>query len=165
MSERSRPTSRHGSEHSEPASRPGTEPPDRIDYLDSDDLLAAALAALGRSPDVRDWGLLSSALSRPQASMYGEQAYPTLHEKAAALLDSLARNRALLDGNKRLAWVATRLFYVFNGFDLRAPDVDEGEAFVLSVAVGDLDVPGIAITLAAWTRPLPDQPEQGRVCE
>jgi len=84
--------------------------------------------------------------------MYGEQAYPTLHEKAGALLDSLVRNHALVDGNKRLAWVATRLFYVFNGHDLRAPGVDEGEAFVLSVAAGDLDVPAIAVTLAKWTR-------------
>jgi death-on-curing protein len=132
-----------------------SDPADRIDYLDSDDLLAAATAALGRPPDVRDWGLLSSALSRPQASMYGEQAYPTLHEKAAALLDSLARNHALVDGNQRLAWVATRLFYIFNGLDLRAPDVDEGEAFVLSVAVGDLDMPAITTPLTKWARPLP----------
>jgi len=131
-----------------------TEPAGPIDYLDSEDLLAAATAALGGAPQVRDWGLLSSALGRPQATMYGEPAYPTLHEKTAALLDSLARNHALVDGNKRLAWVATRLFYVFNGLDLRAPDVNEGEEFVRSVAVGDLDVPAIAMTLAKWTRPV-----------
>jgi death on curing protein len=133
---------------------PHGEPADHIDYLDADDLLAAALVAVGCQPDVRDWGLLSSAVGRPRASMYGTQAYPSQHEKAAALLDSLVRNHALLDGNKRLAWVAMRLFYIFNGFDLRAPGVDEGESFMLSAAVGDLDVPRIAATLTAWARPL-----------
>lgn len=59
------------------------------DYLDLEDLLAAAKAALGRAPEVRDWGLLEAALARPRASVYGQDAYPDLHEKAAALLHSL----------------------------------------------------------------------------
>ncbi|HVQ49027.1 MAG TPA: type II toxin-antitoxin system death-on-curing family toxin, partial [Mycobacterium sp.] len=63
-----------------------------VDYLELDDLLVAASAFLGHRPEVRDYGLLESALARPQASVFGEDAYPTLHEKAAALLDSLVNN-------------------------------------------------------------------------
>jgi death on curing protein len=126
-----------------------------IDYLDLDDLLAAATAALGRAPDVRDWGLLDAALNRPKAVAFGHEAYRGLHEKAAALLDSLVRNHALIDGNKRLGWVATRLFYIFNGLDLRAPSPEEGERFVLSVVAGDSDIAGIADVLAAWSLPKP----------
>jgi len=122
-----------------------------VNYLDLDDLLAAATAALGHSPAIRDMGLLESAVHRPQASAFGADAYPTFHEKAAALMHSLARNHALVDGNKRLAWVAGRLFYRLNGWDVRAPDVDEGEAFVLAIAGGRLDVPEIAKTLTAWS--------------
>lgn len=131
------------------------DPEAEVSYLDLDDLIASAVAALGRQPDVRDWGLLSSALARPQATGYNEPAYRTSHEKAAALLDSLARNHALIDGNKRLAWVATRLFYVFNQHDLRVPGPDEGEDFVVAVCTGTLDIPAIAGTLASWTVPMP----------
>jgi death on curing protein len=122
-----------------------------IDYLDLDDVIAAARSFLGKDPEVRDWGLLESALARPQATVFGADAYPGIHQKAAALLHSLARNHALVDGNKRLAWVATRLFYVLNGGDLRAPTVDEGEQFVLAVAAGQSEVLEIAETLALWS--------------
>jgi death-on-curing protein len=124
-----------------------------IDYLHLDDVLAAARATFGRDPEVRDWGLLESALVRPQATVFGSEAYPTLDVKAAALLHSMARNHTLVDGNKRLAWVSTRLFYVLNGRDVRVPSVDEGEKFVVSVAAGQLEVPEIAEVLASWTRP------------
>ncbi|PRY42868.1 type II toxin-antitoxin system death-on-curing family toxin [Umezawaea tangerina] len=123
-----------------------------IDYVQLDDLLAAARAVFGQEAEVRDWGLLESALIRPQATVFGNQAYPSFDEKAAALLHSLARNHALVDGNKRMAWVATRLFYVLNDADLRAPSVDEGEKLVVSVAAGELDVPEIAGVLATWSR-------------
>ncbi|MFB9906647.1 type II toxin-antitoxin system death-on-curing family toxin [Allokutzneria oryzae] len=125
-----------------------------IDYLDLDDLLAAAQAALGHAPDVRDWGLLEAALARPKAVVFGADAYPSLHEKAASLLHSLARNHALVDGNKRLAWVSTRLFYVLNQHDLRAPSVDEGERLVVDAATGNRDLPQIAQVLAEWTQSL-----------
>ena len=125
------------------------------DYLDLDDLIAAARAAVGGEPEVRDWGLLESALARPRAMVFGADAYRTMPEKAAALLHSLARNHALIDGNKRLAWVATRLFFVLNGGDLRAPSVDEGEELVLAVAAGELDVDKIASVLATWVRVAP----------
>jgi death-on-curing protein len=124
-----------------------------IDYLQLDDVLAAARVTFGQEAEVRDWGLLESALIRPQATVFGSEAYPSFEEKAAALLHSLARNHALVDGNKRLAWVATRLFHILNGRDLRAPTVGEGEKFVISVAAGELEVPEIARVLAGWAGP------------
>jgi len=121
------------------------------DYLSLEDLLRIAVKIQGVSPpQVRDYGLLDSAAARPQASVFGDDAYPSLDEKAAALLHSLARNHTLIDGNKRLAWVAMRVFYRLNGADLRAPDVDSAEEFVLATARGELDVPELAKTLAAW---------------
>ncbi len=119
-------------------------------FLDHEDLLAAGEAFLGQRPQVRDYGLLEAALARPQATVFGEDAYPGLDGKAAALLSSIIRNHALLDGNKRLGWVATRLFYVLNGRDLRAP---HGEAYdlVMAVAEGTLtDIEKIAGTLTRW---------------
>jgi death-on-curing protein len=75
-------------------------------FLDLDDLLHVAERALGAAPQVRDVGLLQSALARPRASVTGEDAYISIHAKAAALLHSLARNHGLVDGNKRLALAA-----------------------------------------------------------
>jgi death-on-curing protein len=118
-------------------------------YLSLDDLLAAAEAAVGRTPEVRDYGLLESALARPQTTVFGEDAYPDLHQKAAALLHSLVRNHALVDGNKRLGWVALRLFYVLNDLDLRA-EHDDAFEFVMRIAAGelhDLD------EMASWLEP------------
>ncbi|HEY3737177.1 MAG TPA: Fic family protein [Jatrophihabitans sp.] len=78
-------------------------------YLDLDDILKAAEIAISPAQVlVRDIGLLESALARPQASAFGEDAYSDLWTKAAALLESLVRNRALIDGNMRLAWVRPR---------------------------------------------------------
>jgi death-on-curing protein len=109
-----------------------------VDYLELDDLLVAASAFLGRRPEVRDYGLLESALARPQASVFGEDAYPTLHEKAAALLDSLVNIHALVDGNERLGWVATRLFYGLNGYTVVGSE-DDKFGLVIAVATGELD--------------------------
>lgn len=119
----------------------GAEP---IDYLSADDLLEVAAGVLAEVP-VRDAGLLASAAARPSTTIFGADAYPTFAEKAAALMHSLARNHALVDGNKRLAWSATRAFCLLNGRDIRY-QVDAAEAFVVSVAAGELDVPEIA----AW---------------
>ena len=83
---------------------------EEIEYLDLDDLVAAAEVAVGHHPEVRDWGLLEAALARPKASVFGEDAYPGLNGKAAALLHSLVTNHALVDGNKRLGLVAVLLF-------------------------------------------------------
>lgn len=124
------------------------------DYLELEDLLVAAEAALGGPPRVRDIGILEAAVARTRASIYGEDAYPDLHAKAAALLHSIVTGHALVDGNKRLGWVSTRLFYRLNDRDLRAP-VDDAEALVMAIADGSLrDVPKIADRLRLWVEDL-----------
>ncbi|MCQ8192246.1 type II toxin-antitoxin system death-on-curing family toxin [Streptomyces rugosispiralis] len=119
-------------------------------YLTLPELLNLA-ERLG-ADEVRDYGLLESALARPQASVFGQDAYPDVWQKAAALMESLARNHALADGNKRLSWYATWVFLHINGYPLNADfDVDEAERFVLSVCQGELDVPKIAEGLTGFT--------------
>jgi death-on-curing protein len=123
------------------------------DYLDLEDLLDIARAAVGGDPEVRDYGLLESALARPRASVFGADAYPDLHLKAAALLHSLARNHALVDGNERLAWTACRTFLAINGQSISAPEDDRFE-FVIQVATGALaDLGKIADRLRSWSYP------------
>lgn len=120
------------------------------EHLDLDDLLAAAEAALGRPPEIRDIGILQAAVARTRASIYGEDAYPDLDGKAAALLHSIVSGHALVDGNKRLGWVAVRLFCRLNDRDLRVP-IDDALDLVGSVAEGSLrDVPEIAARLRMW---------------
>lgn len=103
-------------------------------YLSLADVLRFAEAALGEEPLVRDFGLLEAALARPATTVLGEDAYPTIPSKAAALLQSMCGNHALVDGNKRLAWAATAVFLVLNG---HPPRVDQDAAFDLVVAVAD----------------------------
>jgi death-on-curing protein len=103
---------------------------------------------------VRDWGLLESAVHRPQSVVFGNEAYPGLDAKAAALSHSLARNHPLLDGNKRLGWLATRLFYVRNDKDLRATDPRDGNDLVRTVPSGEYQVEHLAKLLADWVHDL-----------
>lgn len=121
------------------------------DYLSLEDLIEIAHGVLG-AVEIRDVGLLDSAAARPRASAFGEPAYPTFDEQAAALMHSLARNHPLVDGNKRLAWAALRTFYLINGRDL-AYDVDGAEQFVLAVARGELEVEAIAVWLREHSAP------------
>jgi len=122
-------------------------------FLALDHLLRIADAAVDGEVAVRDAGLLESALARPQTTLFGADAYPTLHEKAGALLHSLAGNHALVDGNKRLAWAATAVFLGINGHRVVASD-DEVVELVLAVASGELtDVPAIAARPATWSPP------------
>ncbi|KLL11446.1 MULTISPECIES: type II toxin-antitoxin system death-on-curing family toxin [Protofrankia] len=107
-------------------------------YLTLPELLHIAERALGAEPLVRDHGLLASALARPQATVFGQDAYPTLDGKAAALLHSLARNHALVDGNKRLALAALIAFYGLNGRRLTLTNEDAYD-LVISVAAGTHD--------------------------
>jgi death-on-curing protein len=107
-------------------------------FLDLDELLYVAVRTLGAEPEVRDLGLLESTPARPQASAFGQDAYPTIHEKAAALLHSVARNHALVDGNKRLALAAAIAFYGLNGVRLTLTN-DEAYDLVIGVASGKLD--------------------------
>lgn len=121
-------------------------------YLTTADLLAIAHATMGGEALIRDEGLIDSAAARPRTTMFGTDAYPDLHEKAAALLHSVLRNHPLIDGNKRLAWVAARVFLALNGFDF-APDEDRAVEFVLAAASGESDdLDTVAATLREWSR-------------
>ena len=116
-------------------------------YLSLEDLLTLA-TDLGVGP-VRDIGLLDAAAHRPQVELYGEQAYPDLDTKAAVLLESIVRNHALVDGNKRLGWLATVVFYGLNDVTLDAPD-DDAYALVMAVARSEPAVEDITATLSSW---------------
>jgi death-on-curing protein len=107
-------------------------------YLTVEQALRVARAAVGGPVDVRDIGLLESAVHRPRTSVFGQDAYPDLLLKAAALLHSLARNHPLVDGNKRLAWLATYVFCAKNGVELD-PDDDAAYDLVVAVASGSID--------------------------
>lgn len=120
-------------------------------YLTLPELLHVAERTLGSDVPVRDHGLLESALARPQATAFGVDAYPSLDEKAAALLHSLARNHALVDGDKRLALAATIAFLGLNG---RRLTLSNDEAYVLVMDVASVrldDVSSIAERLEAGT--------------
>lgn len=122
-------------------------------YLDIDDLLHTAHRTLPGGVAIRDIGLLQSALARPLATAFGEDAYLRLDDKAAALLHSLARNHGLVDGNKRLALAATIAFYGLNGTQLVMSN-DEAYELVVQVAAGDLDDVGeIAARLREAAKP------------
>lgn len=124
--------------------------PVSIEHPTLDDLLTLA-GDLG-VPKVRDLGLLDSAAHRPRSGVFGQDAYPTLHEKAAVLLESLARNNPLVDGNKRLAWRAAFTFYGLNGVDLDAPE-DDAYDLVIDVSTGAVDYGVAASRFEVWTRP------------
>lgn len=88
-----------------------------VEYLELDDLVELACRLLGDPPPIRDIGLLGSAAARPGTTAFGQDAYPDLTTKAAALLQSIAINHALVDGNKRLGWLATAVFLEINGVE------------------------------------------------
>lgn len=120
------------------------------EFLDLDDLVVL-MRQLGAGP-LRDVGLLDSAAARPRASVFGEAAYPSLELKAAALMHSLAANHPLVDGNKRLAWLATVVFLDLNGADVTLTD-EEAFTLVMEVASGALrDVADIAVRLRTQPR-------------
>jgi death on curing protein len=124
-----------------------------MEHLTVEDLVLIA-ETIGTAA-VRDVGLLDTAAHRPRATAFGEEAYPTLHEKAAALLEAVVRNHALVDGNKRLGWASAVVFYDLNGFDLVAPSVDEAVELVVAVAAGHLELEKLSERLAAWAGPSP----------
>lgn len=124
------------------------------DYLEADEIIKLNAKVLGGTAALRDRGLLESAAGRPRASAFGEDAYPTLPEKAAALLHSLARNHPFVDGNKRTATLAMMSFLELNQV---RPKWDREEAleFIVEVAEGKHDVPAIARWLEVNTEPIP----------
>ena len=120
-----------------------------VEYLELEDLLQL-VRTLGVGP-VRDMGLLDSAAARPRSSAFGEDAYPTVALKSAALLHSIMSNHALVDGNKRLAWLATTVFLDLNGF---SPELADDEAFTLvwDVAATSMDLEEIVRRLRLFER-------------
>lgn len=120
-------------------------------FLTLEEVVEIARLTLGRRPEIRDPGLLDAAVHRPQTILFGTEAYPDLHTKAAALLESLVRNHALIDGNKRLCWMACYDFYALNGF-LLAPEEDEAYDFVIAVAEGRLELAAMASWLATHAK-------------
>ncbi|WP_431984734.1 type II toxin-antitoxin system death-on-curing family toxin [Streptomyces qinglanensis] len=123
------------------------------EYLDEEDVLSIAEITLGSRPGIREWGLLSSAVQRPRSSAFGQDAYPDVFEKAAALLHSVAGNHSLIDGNKRTGWATAVVFLDLNGYELVEPlDEDKAEAFVLDASQSQLKVGEIADVLPAFVR-------------
>lgn len=116
-------------------------------YLTLDDVLQL-IHDLAVGP-IRDIGLLDCAVHRPQVSVFGADAYPSIDEKAAVLLESLVRNHALVDGNKRVGWLATVVFYGLNSITLDAPD-DDAYNLVITMASGDTTYTHAATVLAKW---------------
>lgn len=122
-------------------------------YLEYQDLLAIATRVISTQPIVRDAGLLDAAAFRPRASVFGSDAYPTIHHKAGALMESLARSQPLVDGNKRLALAAVIVFLGMNGLRLSVTN-DEAYDFTIEVATGRFaDVAAIAARLERMSIP------------
>lgn len=122
-------------------------------HLTLEELLHVAARTLGGEPPVRDLGLLESALARPRATAFGAEVYPTIEEKAAALVHSLVRNRALLDGNERLGLMGLVVFLGVNGHRLTWSN-DEAYDFIIEIAEGRLDeVPAIAERIRGALQP------------
>jgi death on curing protein len=123
---------------------------DHLTYLTPEDIYTIAHEALGSEPAVRDRRLLRSAVTRPYTRAFGAEAYPSLLEKAAALLHSLAAHHLFWDGNKRIATLATTRFLTFNGIQPTWND-ETMYHFVLDIAQHKHEVPAIAKWLAEHT--------------
>lgn len=124
-----------------------------IEFLDLDDLVELARSLLGDPPPIRDIGLLGSAAARPQTTAQGEDAYPDLLTKAAALLQSIVNNHALVDGNKRLGWLATAVFLELNGIQASRASNDDVYEFVVWIATSNPDLDDITTRLRRVVQP------------
>lgn len=107
-----------------------------VEYLDVEDLADLARLLLGDPPPIRDMGLLGSAAARPQTTVFGEDAYPDIGTKAAALLQSVVKDHPLVDGNKRLGWLSTAVFLELNGVATQHATDDDVYEFVVGIAAG-----------------------------
>ena len=122
-----------------------------VEFLDLDDVLGLAVALLGDPVPIRDLGLLGSAVSRPKTTAFGEDAYPDIWTKAAALLQSIVTNHPLVDGNKRLGWLSTAVFLEINGIAISSAGNDDVYDLVIDVAAGNPTVEEIAERLQQLT--------------
>ena len=115
-----------------------------VEFLDLDDVIGMAVLLLGDPAPIRDLGLLGSAVARPQTTAFGDDAYQDLWTKAAALLQSIVTNHALVDGNKRLGWLSTAVFLEINGIEISRASDDDIYDLVVGVAGGQSSVEAIA---------------------
>ena len=118
-----------------------------VEYLDLDDVIGLARRLLGDPPPIRDVGLLGAAIARPQTTVGSEDAYPSVWLKAAALLQSVVNNHALVDGNKRLGWLATAVFLEINGSSVAGAGNQSVYDLVMEVAASGPPVEQIADAL------------------
>ena len=123
-----------------------------IEYLDVDDLVGLAASMLGEPPPIRDLGLLAAAAARPRASAFGDDAYPDLWSKAAALLHSVVKSHPLVDGNKRLGWLACATFLDINGADPTGASNDDVYDLVMHVAAHPIELDDLALRLREVVR-------------
>lgn len=123
-----------------------------VEYLDVEDLVDLAGLLLGHPPPIRDLGLLGSAGARPQTTVFGEDAYPDIWTKAAALVQSVVKNHPLIDGNKRLGWLSTAVFLELNGGATQHTTNDDVYDFVVGIAAGTHTIEDIAEGLRALAR-------------
>ena len=126
-----------------------------IEFLDLDDLVELARSLLGDPPPIRDIGLLGSAAARPQTTAFGEDAYPDLVSKAAALLQSIVNNHALVDGNKRLGWLAAAVFLELNGIKASRATNDAVYELVVWIAASNPDLDEVTARLRRVVQPRP----------
>ena len=108
---------------------------------------------------VRDLGLLESTVARPQTKLWGNEAYDNLDLKAAALLESIVRNHALVDGNKRLGWLATVVFFAINDVTIEGDD-DEIYDTVIDTACGKISLEDLSAKLTSWHQDTGSQNEK-----
>ena len=122
----------------------------KIQYLSLEEVIEIGEALI---PDfrIRDIGLLESAVHRPATVIYGQEDYPSIEGKIAALMHSLAANHALIDGNKRLTWSSGRLFAILNDLDFHV-GIDEAEEVIISLASGGLDAKSLAPIIGKWLK-------------
>ena len=118
-----------------------------FEYLDTEDLVELARRLLGEPVPFRDIGLLGAAAARPQASAFGEDAYPDVWTKAAALLHSVVGNHPLVDGNKRLGWLSAAVLLEVNDASVSTASNDDVYHLVTAAASDDLSINDIAATL------------------
>ena len=118
-----------------------TEP---VEFLGLDDVVGLAAALLGDPAPIREIGLVGSAVARPRTTAFGEDAYPDIWTKAAALLHSIVKNHALVDGNKRLGWLSTAVFLEINGVGVSQASNDDVYDLVIDVAASDPTIETIA---------------------
>ena len=115
-----------------------------MEYLELDDVLELGRRLLGDPVPVRDMGLLGSAVARPRTTVFGQDAYPDVWTKAAAPLQSIVNNHALIDGNKRLGWLATAVFLELNGASVCHAHNDDVYDFVIDIAANNIELELIA---------------------